>query len=153
MTSKQIDGARAPSSTIPLLADGVPTDSLPQPIRSHTAGEMVVASFTRGPVLRSTMMPPSFPPGTPREGPAGWWAVWNREVLQDYRQFAPVHRDVCNVLFADGGVRELPDPNKDGLLNNGFPALHGFGFADDGVEVTARQVMSLHSLQAIRIGY
>jgi prepilin-type N-terminal cleavage/methylation domain-containing protein/prepilin-type processing-associated H-X9-DG protein len=151
LTSKQIDGARVPSSTIPLLGDGAPTGNLLQPIGSHTAGEMVVASFTRGPVLRATMMPPSFPPGTPRDGPGGWWAVWHREVLQDYRQFAPVHRGVCNVLFADGGVRELSDPNKDGLLNNGFPALHGFGFADDGVEVTAKQVMSRYSLQAMHL--
>lgn len=149
LTSKQIDSARAPSSTIPLLGDGGPTTNLVMPIGGHTAGEMAVASFTRGPVLRTTMLPPAFAPGTPRDGPQGWWATWHREVLQDYRQFAPVHRNACNVLFADGGVRELTDENKDGLLNNGFPPLPGSGFTDDGVEVFAKELMSLYSLQAI----
>jgi prepilin-type processing-associated H-X9-DG protein len=151
LTLAQIDSARAPASTIPLLGDGAPAGNLLQPIGPHTAGELVVASFTRGPVLRSTMLPPVFAPGTPREGPSGWWAIWQREVLQDYRQFASVHRGTCNILFADGGVRDVADGNEDGFLNNGFPAIAGSGFADDEVEVSAKECMSLYSLNAVRL--
>jgi prepilin-type N-terminal cleavage/methylation domain-containing protein/prepilin-type processing-associated H-X9-DG protein len=148
---KQVDTARAPASIIPLLGDGAPNGNLLQPIGSHTAGELVVSSFTGGPVLRSTMQPPVFSSGTPREGPNGWWAVWHREVLQDYRQFAAVHRNRCNILFADGGVRDVEDTNRDGSLNNGFPAAAGSGFADNTVEVPAKELMSLYSLQAMQL--
>ena len=151
LTLKCVDGARAPASTIPLLGDGAPAGNLLQPIGPHTAGELVVASYTGGPVLRSTMRPPVFSPGTPREGPTGWWGIWTREVLQDYRQFAAVHRGTCNILFADGGVRDVSDNNGDGLLNNGFPAAAASGFTSDEVEVTAKECMSLYSLNATRL--
>ncbi len=148
---KQIDSARAPASIIPLLGDGAPNGNLLQPIGDHMAGEQVVASFTGGPIRRSTMQPPTFSPGAPREGPNGWWAVWHRDVLQDYRQFAGVHRRRCNILFADGGVRDVEDLNQDGALNNGFPAVAGSGFADDKVEIPAKEFMSLYSLQALQL--
>ncbi|MHB0956813.1 MAG: DUF1559 family PulG-like putative transporter [Pirellulaceae bacterium] len=151
LTLNRIDSARAPASTIPLLGDGGPAGTLLQSIGPHAAGELVVASFTGGPLLRTTLRPPVFSARTPRDGPAGWWAVWNREVLQDYRQFAPVHRGSCNVLFADGGVRDVSDSNEDGFLNNGFPATGGSGFADDVLEVPAEQFMSLYSLNAVRL--
>ena len=151
LTLRHVDAARTSSSTIPLLGDGAPTSNLLQPIGEHDAGEMVVASFTRGPVLRTTMQPPTFAAGTSREGPNGWWVFWNRDVLQDYRQFATVHRGSCNILFADGGVRALKDGNDDGLLNNGFPALAGSGFADDALEVLAKDCMSFYSLKTIEL--
>jgi prepilin-type N-terminal cleavage/methylation domain-containing protein/prepilin-type processing-associated H-X9-DG protein len=151
LTTRQLDAARTPSNIIPLLADGAPAGSLLQAIGPHAAGVITVASSTRGPVLTSTMQAPTFSSGTPREGPSGWWAVWNRQVLQDYRQFAPVHRGVCNVLFADGGVRAIEDDNDDGLLNNGFPALAGSGFADDTLEVLSKELMSFYSLNAVEL--
>jgi len=151
LTLNRIDSSKAPASTIPLLGDGAPAGNLLQAIGTSAAGEVVVASFTGGPVLRTTMRAPTFAPGTPREGPSGWWAVWTREVLQDYRQFAPVHRGTCNVLFADGGVRDVVDENGDGLLNNGFPAGGVGGFADDTVEVTPKECMSMYSLNAVRL--
>ncbi len=110
------------------------------------AGETTTASFTRGPVLPTTLEPPSFPLGTPRDGPNGWWGVWNRQVRQDYRQFAPLHRGSCNILFADGGVRAITDENDDMLLNNGFPASQVSGFADDTVEAAPQELMSFYSL-------
>jgi prepilin-type processing-associated H-X9-DG protein len=67
-------------------------------------------------------------------------------VLQDYRNFAPVHNGVCHVLFADGSVRPLADANRDGCLNNGFPA--GGGFADDRIEMPPEDVAGLYSLEA-----
>ena len=153
LTLKYVDGARVPASTIPLLGDGAAAGHLLQPIGPHTAGEVVVSSFTGGPLLRATMRPPVFSAGTSREGPRGWWAVWTREVLQDYRQFAAVHRGTCNILFADGGVRDVSDRNSDGALNNGFPALAGSGFASDVVEMTPQDCMSLYSLNAIQLSH
>ncbi len=151
LTLKQVDTARFPSSTIPLLGDGAPTESLLLPIGPHNAGEMTVASCTRGPVLRWSLTQPVFPSGTPREGASGWWGVWNRDVLQDYRQFAAVHRGSCNILFADGGVRSVDDSNKDGYLNNGFPATPTSGFADDEVEMPLKDCASLYSLNAVEL--
>jgi len=151
LTVRQVDSSRAPGSVIPLLGDGAPIGSLLQTIGPHAAGSMVVASFTNGPVLTTTMQAPAFPPGTPRDGPAGWWAVWNRQTLQDYRKFAPVHRGICNVLFADGGVRELADDNGDGLLNNGFPSTPDSGFSDATIDVPEKMLMSLYSLNAVRL--
>ena len=54
-------------------------------------------------------------------------------------------------MFADGGVRDVADNNEDGLLNNGFPAIAGSGFADDKVEVTAKECMSLYTLNAVQL--
>ncbi|MHB8968925.1 MAG: DUF1559 family PulG-like putative transporter [Pirellulaceae bacterium] len=151
LTLRQIDSARTPASLIPLLGDGAPTGNLLQPIGENAAGDMVVASFTGGPVLRTTLQAPAFAPGTPREGPNGWWVIWNRQVLQDYRQFASVHGGTCNILFADGGVRDVADANEDGFLNNGFPAATGSGFTDDKVEVSAKEFMSRYSLNAVQL--
>ncbi len=150
LTLRVIDGAKTPSSTIPLLGDGAPAGSLLQTIGPHPAGSNTVVSFTRGPVLKTTMQPPSFAAGTPATGAAGWWAVWNKGVLQDYRGFAPLHKGICNVLFADGSVRGIEDTNGDGLLNNGFPANPAFGFTSSDVELPPANFMSLYSLGARR---
>jgi hypothetical protein len=50
------------------------------------------------------------------------------------------------VLFADGSVRSFRDENKDNLLNNGFDAALGSGFADAQIELPETAVMSLYSL-------
>jgi prepilin-type N-terminal cleavage/methylation domain-containing protein/prepilin-type processing-associated H-X9-DG protein len=135
------------SSNIPLLADGATTGTLPQPIGPLKAGEPLVVSLSNGPVLMATLQAPlPFPSGTPKGGAGGWWVVWNRQVLQDYRNFAPVHNGVCNVLFADGSVRPVADANGDGYLNNGFPA--GGGFEDDRIEMRPEDVTSMYSLDA-----
>ncbi len=147
---RQLDRGGYPSSIVPLLGDGATTGMLSQPIGPHLGGHMLAKSFTSGPVLKATMEPvPPFLTGTPRVGPNGWWAVWNRQVAQDYRGFAPVHSGVCNVLFADGSVRAILDRNRDGYLNNGFPALGGF--LDDEIELLPDDLMSLYSIDAENI--
>jgi prepilin-type processing-associated H-X9-DG protein len=65
--------------------------------------------------------------------------------MQDYRGFNPVHRYQCNILFADGSVRGETDLDKDGFLNNGFPAVGGF--ADAVVEIDSSEVYSAYSLR------
>ncbi len=105
-------------------------------------GQSAVGSMTGGPVLKTTLEPPSFADRTPRDGADGWWTVWNSQTLQDYRRFGPVHRGTCNVLFADGSVRGLSDTNRDGLLNNGFPQASNAGFTSDAVELSPEDTFS-----------
>jgi prepilin-type N-terminal cleavage/methylation domain-containing protein/prepilin-type processing-associated H-X9-DG protein len=143
-----LDTAKAPASNIPLLADAAAVGLLSHALGKIGAGQPTTKSFTNGPVLKSTLTTPSFAPGTPKDGPTGWWKVWNKDVLQDYRGFAPVHSGACNVLFADGSVRLIADANHDGFLNNGFPASASSGFADERIEMPLPDIMSLYSLQA-----
>jgi prepilin-type N-terminal cleavage/methylation domain-containing protein/prepilin-type processing-associated H-X9-DG protein len=148
LTLSLIDSAEIPPSNIPLVGDGATIGALSQQLGPHGAGELTAQSFTNGPVLISNLQPPVIPSGTPREGPNGWWAIWHRQVRQDYRGFAPVHGGVCNLLFADGSVRGVVDENDDGYLNNGFSMASGGGFTDDRVEMAPEDYMSLFSLQA-----
>ena len=143
------DAARTPGNIIPLLADGAIVGALRMDIGPLKAGTLTTGSFTRGPVHRQTMEPPTFSDGKPRNGANGWWSVWDKKVLQDYRGFAPVHRGVCNVLMVDGSVQAFVDANGDGLLNNGFPVTAGNGFADDKVELEGRDMFSKASLRRL----
>ena len=144
---KQLDRGNYPASIVPLLGDGASVGILSQTMGPHAAGQMLAQSFTNGPVLKASLDPVSpFPANMPREGPNGWWAVWNRQVAQDYRGFAPVHSGTCNILFADGSVRSILDKNRDGYLNNGFPAVGGF--VDDEIELLPDDLMSMYSIDA-----
>jgi prepilin-type N-terminal cleavage/methylation domain-containing protein/prepilin-type processing-associated H-X9-DG protein len=147
-----VDTSKTPSSTVPLLADGAITDTLKMKIGTVEAMTPVVQPFTRGPVqtMSPTLEPPSFSPGKPYDGPDGWWAVWEKKTLQDYRGFAPVHRGMCNVLMADGSVQSFEDLNEDGLLNNGFPASSKSGFEDDTVEIAPMVMFSKAVLRGRR---
>ncbi len=148
LTLREIDNSRTPSNFIPLMGDGTFVAPLTMEIGDVPSGIPTIKSFTNGPVLKTTLQKPTFPSPTPRSGPGGWWNVWNKQVLQDYRGFAPVHGGVCNVLFADGGVRQFKDTNDDLLLNNGFPAGATSGFVDAEVEIPIKKFFSLYSLYA-----
>jgi len=70
--------------------------------------------------------------------------------LQDWRDMAPVHAGLCNVLFADGSIRSFKDLNGDGYLNPGFNVnatatqleLDKIGYRDAIVELPPEQVFS-----------
>jgi len=102
----QADTAAVSSSFIPLMGCGAPSSTLAVPVAS-LLGKPAVRTMTRGPVLKTTLLAPSPADGTPRGTSTGWWAIWNNTTLQDYRDFGPVHRGSCNILFADGGVRSV----------------------------------------------
>jgi len=146
-----LDRGATSSSTVPLLADAAAVKSLSAALGQFRTGEPLAKSYTNGPAIKApgpvgglSLSPfdqPSFPSSYPQGGATGWWAVWNRWVLQDYRGFAPVHGGTCNILFADGSVRSFTDMNRDEYLDNGFlPAPE--------LELPPGDVMSRHSLQA-----
>jgi prepilin-type processing-associated H-X9-DG protein len=146
-----IDAAKVPSSTIPLMADGAISDVLSMKIGEVQASAPATQQFTRGPAqkISPSLEPPSFAEGKPRGGSDGWWNVWEKKSLQDYRAFAPVHNKSCNILMADGSVQTVYDENDDGLLNNGFPVSATSGFESDEVEIKPKEVFSKTSLKRL----
>jgi len=131
-----LDSGTAPASLVPVLGCGAVKSSLAQTVGPHAAGTPTVRTMTSGPVLNPGM-----------DTPSGDWSVWNA-AIQDYRSFAPVHRDACNLLMADGSVQAALDTNGDGQLNNGFTATPQNGFADSQVETDGEEVYSRWSLRA-----
>jgi prepilin-type processing-associated H-X9-DG protein len=143
-----LDSSKAPAMLVPLLGDGALAGPATMTVGDVAAGTMRTKAITGGPRLKANMAVPT--PSAPRNGANGWWAVWNKNVLQDYRDFQPVHRGTAMILFADGSVRPFVDLNDDGLLNNGFPASSGGGFSDDEVEMKSDEIFSLYSVDAYR---
>lgn len=145
-----LDSSKAPAMLVPLLGDGALAGPATMSMGNVPAGSMLTKAITGGPRLKAAsggdFAVPA--PSSPRNGANGWWAVWNKNVLQDYRDFRPAHRGVAMILFADGSVRSFTDNNDDGLLNNGFEA--GGGFADSDVEMKSDDVFSLYSVDAFR---
>lgn len=145
MRLASVDSSNISASVIPLLGDGAASDTLLAEMGPIKQGSPVVASLTNGPVFIPTMQVPTFAAGTPKNGATGWWGVWAKQTLQDYRAFSAVHRGVANILFADMSVRTFKDQNRDGMLNNGFPAINGF--ADSEVEITPNEIESRYSVE------
>ncbi|QDV70807.1 hypothetical protein Poly24_45390 [Rosistilla carotiformis] len=146
LTTKQIDSARVPGYTIPLLCDAKANDTLSENIGDRLAGELMTRTVVGGAITTSGLVTPSFAGGTAREGASGWWKVWNKETLQDYRGMFPLHRGICNVVMADGSVKQLFDENEDGFINNGFP--RDSNFQSDTIEAGPLQLASTYTLTA-----
>jgi prepilin-type N-terminal cleavage/methylation domain-containing protein/prepilin-type processing-associated H-X9-DG protein len=147
-----LDSSKAPSMLVPLLGDGAQAGVLSYPLSDDAPeGTPMAKAVTGGPRMPTTTTSdyPVYSPaaGTPK---STWWAVWNKQVLQDYRAFSPLHRGVANVLFADGSVRQMNDANDDGLLNNGFKSSSTVnnGFASDEIELTTDDFFNFYSLDA-----
>ena len=141
LTQAWADTANCSSSFIPLLGCGAASEPLMMLMGTNPSGTFTAQCTTTGPVTNPGMATPSFAAGTPHEGPSGWFAGW-KATLQDYRNFGPVHRGSCNLLFADSSVRSVTDANRDGLLNNGFQPTADNGFGDDKIELPHDDVMS-----------
>jgi prepilin-type processing-associated H-X9-DG protein len=115
------ESSRTPVSILPLLACGATASAKsPSVVGPYQGGSSLTVSFTAGPVKRADA---SEIKDTDPPQPRSWWDL---NTLQDYRGFGPVHRGICNVLFADGHVDGLIDQSHDGLINNGFPNVGGF---------------------------
>ena len=121
LSRTDVDTSPISASVIPLLGDAAAVGSLAVSVGAVDGGMVTAYPFTGGPRRTVDFSVPAFPPGTPKAGAAGWWAVWAKATLQDYTGFGPVHKQNCNILFADGSVRRFSDDNGDSLLNNGFP--------------------------------
>lgn len=147
----QLDSTKFSASIIPMLGDGRSAGSLSTAIGDVQAGETLAVSMTRGPRLiqGSSGDHPVPQPNASRDGANGWWAIWNKAVLQDYRDFAPTHNSSANILFADGSVREFVDHDDDGHLNPGFETSGGVYLTNE-VELKSGDVFSAYSLDAFK---
>ncbi len=78
-------------------------------------------------------------------GPTG-----NNIYLQDTRDWFAVHSGVCNVLFADGSVKDFFDTDGDRFLNPGFPVpkdlatdeYQFIGYRSDAVELPSLEIFN-----------
>jgi prepilin-type N-terminal cleavage/methylation domain-containing protein/prepilin-type processing-associated H-X9-DG protein len=140
LLQSRVDASAVPQAIFPMLGcGGASSATLAATIDSVVAGAKMTVSFTGGPVYDGAAMtnPPSVMQPLPSGNPP---STWHNLTLQDYRGLGPVHRGMCNVLFADGHVDTLLDRNNDGLINNGFPA--GNGFTSSDVEADSSQLYS-----------
>jgi prepilin-type N-terminal cleavage/methylation domain-containing protein/prepilin-type processing-associated H-X9-DG protein len=73
-----------------------------------------------------------------------------RTYLQDYRDWFAVHAGSCNVLMADGSVRQFDDTNGDKFFNPGFTVPTGLtqaeyakiGYTDGTIELQPTDIYS-----------
>ncbi|WP_255712878.1 DUF1559 family PulG-like putative transporter [Rhodopirellula halodulae] len=157
LTTRLLDTAKAPSSTVPLLCDASPIGQLSANVGDLPSGTPFVTPIVGKPVLYKNTVPaqvtngyleePALASGTDREGVDGWLRVWNYDTRQDYRGMSTHHSGVCHVLMADGSVRGLYDENGDGFINNGFPKDPSFWTSDE-VEAGDLELASYYSLNS-----
>ncbi|MEO9929916.1 DUF1559 domain-containing protein [Rhodopirellula bahusiensis] len=175
-----VDSSRVPASNIPLLGDAGPGDvdeallasDVPNTKVELPQGMLLSEAFNDGPayvntsaqrlVLLDGSVPLQAQIGCERGEPttancqtpsfAGVRAGTDDGIyLQDTRDWFALHAGAANILFADGSVKTIDDPNGDGYLNPGFTALDpsnasfqvtGVGYADGVTELPAGQVFS-----------
>ncbi len=156
LTTRLIDTAKAPASSIPLLCDASAIGQLSAAVGEFQAGTPYVTPIVGMPVhcvetpttsTAAFLETPEFPATTPREGTGGWLRTWNFQVRQDYRGMAAIHAGIVNVLMADGSVRGIIDDNNDGFINNGFPAHSPFWESDEieAKDLVLASYYNLHS--------
>lgn len=154
LTQRQVDNSRLSSSSIPLFGDVRPTTlaaTLDQRVGIFEQGELVAMNIFGGPAAfdaSGNINTEPAPNASGKNGPNGWWAFWEKQTLQDYRALSPLHKNVCNMVMADGSIRSIADANRDGFINNGFPGGNG-QFADSEEEVAPTDLASKYSLDSL----
>jgi prepilin-type N-terminal cleavage/methylation domain-containing protein/prepilin-type processing-associated H-X9-DG protein len=170
LTTRTVDNSFVPSGHIPLLGEGAPgglTGSLLfQEIpglkqESLPSGARLSKSFNPGPSRYDSGNDEivRLPPNTEvtdqvrhecyedNSAPNTW--------LQDTRGWYAVNGSTCNILMADGSVKEFKDQDNDGLLNPGFPIPpggggSGVGYQSGTVELPPREIYSGVFLEPVR---
>ncbi|MCA9136918.1 MAG: DUF1559 domain-containing protein, partial [Planctomycetales bacterium] len=163
-----LDGARATTSSIPVLCDATPSGYLSASIGEIPANSLYTTPIVGGPVGNVLQMDldgdgtpetpnpnylktPSFPSGTNVNGPDGWSKQWRFYTRQDYRGIMPLHNGVANCLMADGSVQSLYDANGDQYINNDFDIPTGGGqviWTSRKVEADKLTIASYYSLRS-----
>ena len=170
LTTRLLDGGKAPGSTVPLLCDSSVAGVLSSPLGEWLpGGSFYGVSIVGGPIGNRIrvdtngdgqvdtdnphyLQTPFFAPGVKRSGPDGWLKRWRHDTRQDYRGMSPTHSGVANVLMADGSVQAIADRNGDGFINNGFDGsdVTGTGSAvywtSSEVEAVSLNLASFYSL-------
>ena len=172
LTMKQLGNSKITSSHIPLLGCGAPGDpkdgvlgqdiySADKKVYYAKAGDRLTEAFNDGPSswnaadgtihLLATATGPTFnftaQVNCEQNGGCGP-AVDNTYFLQDTRDWWAVHGGVCNILMADGSVKQFRDQNNDKYLNPGFPidpTLGNYdhvGYQPGPVELPAAEIFS-----------
>jgi prepilin-type N-terminal cleavage/methylation domain-containing protein/prepilin-type processing-associated H-X9-DG protein len=73
--------------------------------------------------------------------------------LQDTRAWGAIHTGTCNVLMADGSVKNFTDQDHDGYLNPGFPvtaAGTAAGYQSSLIELPAAEIYSGMFLEKVK---
>lgn len=161
LNRRDLEAGQISSSIVPLLGDTAQGDVREAVLTQEVGEELrpgvrLGEAFTDGPILNTTMLPPVFATGTVQGGPNGWWAVWNKQTRQDYRDFGAIHGSAekhSNMLMGDASVRSFSDKNKDTFINNGFdPALYtgtgSIGYLSADLEADPTELWSGYSLKA-----
>jgi len=147
LKANDVRGSHIPSSMIPLLGDGSPGDPNEAILLAALtykgkefmqAGDRLVESFCDGPATWNgtglvawnpgsgatigtvTGLNGSTPSYTGQIFEEAFSANYGTTGLQDTRDWMCFHAGSCNLLMADGSVREFGDGNGDGYLNPGF---------------------------------
>jgi len=178
LTMRQLESAVVPSSNIPLLGCGSPGDPgeavLTQDVASTAtnttymqAGDRLTEAFCDGPanyvpaggiwIPDDDVVDLTDQMNAERTG--DWASIYAGAsaaadhgagyFLHDTRDWYAVHNGTCNLLMADGSVKQVRDQNGDGYLNPGFSGFAaGEGgtsevlFKDGPVELVPQEVFS-----------
>ena len=169
LTTRQLDSAKAASSTVPLLSDAAAIGLLSADVGELRAQSFYSVSMVGSPIGNKVEIDtdldgtfdspcsyylklPTFATNVRPEGPDGWIKQWNHDTRQDYRGMYPLHvGGVCNVVMADTSTESLLDKNFDGFINNGFHGADVSGassefWTDSVIEAETLKLASFHSL-------
>jgi prepilin-type processing-associated H-X9-DG protein len=166
LTTRTVDNSFVPSGNIPLLGEGAPgsmagsllSRSIPgRKQESLASGERLSRSFNPGPAKYESGEIVPLTSNTEMTAQVAW-ECYNASLepdpkwLQDTRGWYAVNGSTCNILMADGSVKEFKDQDNDGFLNPGFPVPSGAncGYESSEVELRPSEIYSGVFLERMR---